>query len=187
MDLAAPLEVARWRPLVHWFLAIPQWIVLYVLQLVLLLLGMISWFIILLTTHVPPGLFDFMAMILRYQWRVYSYVGFMRESYPPFDFTPGHPDPGTDPARLSVEYPERMSRWLIFAKWVIVIPHLIVLVFVGIAAFFVGIAGFFAVLITGRWPQGMRDFLIGFFRWNMRVSAYFHNMTDRYPPFRLSE
>lgn len=185
LDLEAPLEVARWRALVHWILVIPHWVVLYVLQLVLSVLGLVAWFAILFTANIPQSIFDFMATIFRYQWRTYSYLAFMREPYPPFDFTPSAVDPGNDPARLSIERPERLSRLLIFVKWLLLIPHFIVLVFVGIGAFFVGIAGFFAVLITGRWPEGMRNFLIGTIRWSMRVSAYFYNLTDQYPPFSL--
>lgn len=185
LDLEAPLEVARWRPLVHWLLAIPHFVVLYLLQLAFGILAVVAWFAILFTGNIPQSLFEFMAMILRYQWRAYSYIGFMRESYPPFDFTPSGPDPGNDPARLSVAYPERLSRLLIFVKWLLAIPHFFALMFLGIAAFFVAIAGFFAVLITGRWPEGMRNFLIGTTRWSMRVSAYIYLMTDMYPPFSL--
>ena len=161
LDLEAPLEVARWRPLVHWLLVIPHWIVLYILTLVLGVLAFVSWFAILFTGNIPQGMFDFMATVLRYQWRTYTYMGFMRESYPPFEFTATNIDPGNDPARLSVAHPERLSRLLIFVKWLLVIPHLFALMFVGIGAFFVGIAGFFTVLFTGRWPEGMRNFLIG--------------------------
>ena len=187
LDLEAPLEVARWRPLVHWLLVIPHWIVLYVLNIVIGILAFVSWFAILFTGNIPRGIFDFMAMILRYQWRTYSYLFFMREPYPPFEFTASTADPGTDPARLSVAYPERLSRLLIFVKWLLVIPHVIALFFVAIGAFFVAIAGFFAVLITGSWPEGMRNFLIGTSRWSMRVTAYFYLMTDAYPPFSLGE
>lgn len=185
LDLDAPLEVARWRPLVHWILVIPHFVVLYILQLVLEVLVIVSWFAILFTASIPRGIFDFMATILRYQWRVYSYMAFMREPYPPFDFSSSNVDPGTDPARLSIEYPERLSRGLIFVKWLLAIPHFIALFFVGIGAFFVGIAGFFAVLFTGRWPEGMRTFVIGTMRWSVRVTAYIYLMTDVYPPFSL--
>lgn len=185
LELESPLEVARWRPLVQWFLAIPQLVVVYIVNSVLGALAFIAWFAILFTGSIPQGLFDFMAMALRYQWRVTSYLYFMRESYPPFEFDALSADPRTDPARLSVEYPERLSRGLIFIKWLLVLPHLIALIFVGIAAFFVGIAGFFAVLITGKWPEGMRSFLVGVIRWSTRASAYFYLMTDAYPPFSL--
>jgi hypothetical protein len=185
LDLEAPLEVARWRPLVAWILAIPHLVVLYVLQIVLEVLVLVSFFAILFTGNIPHGLFDFMATIFRYQWRTYSYAGFMRESYPPFDFTPSALDPGTDPARLSIAYPERLSRLLIFVKWLLIIPHIIALVFVFIGAIFVYIGAWFVVLFTGRWPEGMRNFLIGTTRWSMRVSAYAFLMTDVYPPFSL--
>jgi len=185
LDLEAPLEVARWRPLVHWILAIPHFVVLYVLQTVLSALGLIAWFAILFTGNIPKGLFDFMVMILRYQWRTTSYLGFMREAYPPFEFDAANLDPGTDPARLSIAYPERLSRGLIFVKWLLIIPHIIVLLFVYIGAFFAAIAAFFVVLFTGRWPEGLRNFLIGTTRWSTRVSAYFYLMTDVYPPFSL--
>ena len=60
LDLDAPLEVARWRPLVHWILVIPHWVVLYVLGLVLGVLAFVSWFAILFTANITRGLFDFM-------------------------------------------------------------------------------------------------------------------------------
>ena len=67
------------------------------------------------------------------------------------------------------------------------IPHFIALFFVGIGAFFVAIYGFFAVLFTGRWPRGAFEYLVGTFRWAYRVVAYFHLMTDAYPPFSLAD
>lgn len=185
LELEAPFEVARWRPLVHWLLAIPHFIVVQILGYVQFVLAVIAWFAILFTGNIPKGLFDFMAMILRYQWRTNSYAFFMREAYPPFAFDAQNLDPGDDPARLSVEYPERLSRLLIFVKWLLIIPHAIALFFVFIAGFFAIIVGFFAVLFTGKWPEGLRNFLIGATRWSMRVSAYFFLMTDVYPPFSL--
>lgn len=185
LELDAPLEIARWRPVVHWFLAIPHIIVMQILGYVQLVLVVIAWFAILFTGNIPKGLFDFMVMVLRYQWRTNSYIAFMREPYPPFAFDAQNLDPGDDPARLSVEYPERLSRLLIFVKWLLVIPHVIAMFFLFIAAFFVAIASFFAVLFTGRWPEGMRNFLIGVSRWSTRVSAYFTLLTDVYPPFSL--
>jgi len=88
---------------------------------------------------------------------------------------------------MEFDYPEELNRWLPLVKWLLVIPHFFVLFFVGIAAFFVAIFGFFAVLITGRWPRGAFDFIVGTFRWAYRVVAYFHLMTDRYPPFSLAD
>jgi hypothetical protein len=185
LELDSPLEVANWRPLVHWLLAFPHYVVLYALNIVQGLFWFISFFAILFTGAIPEGIFSFQVTILRYQWRTYSYAGFLRESYPPFDFTAAAADPGTDPARFSVEYPEKLSRGLIFVKWLLIIPHVIVLLFVGIGAFIALIGAFFAVLFTGRWPQGLRDLIVGTVRWQMRVNAYVYLLTDVYPPFSL--
>ena len=102
------------------------------------------------------------------------------------------PDPSGPPspdhaARLEIAYPTELNRWLPLVKWLLVIPHLIVLWFVAIGAFFVGIYAFFAVLFTGRWPRGAFDYIVGTFRWAYRVIAYVHLMTDAYPPFSLDD
>ena len=187
LELQHPTKVPRWLPLIAWLLVIPQFIVLYVLLLVLGVLQLIAFFTILFTAKIPKGLFDLMAMVLRYNWRVSSYALFLQSKYPPFEFIPSELDPGTHPALMSIEYPTKQSRLLIFVKWLLLIPHIIVLAVLGIAGLVVILIGFFAVLITGKWPQGLRNFLVGLHRWSTRVNAYWYFMTDKYPPFRLSE
>jgi hypothetical protein len=98
----------------------------------------------------------------------------------------GPPSPDY-PVRLEIDYTPELNRWLPLVKWLLVIPHFIVLFFVGIAAFFVVIFAFFAVLLTGRWPRGAFDFLVGALRWSYRVVAYYHLMVDAYPPFSLAD
>jgi hypothetical protein len=100
---------------------------------------------------------------------------------------PAGPPSPLYPARLELAYPAELNRWLPFVKWLLLIPHAIALWFVAIGAFFVSIYAFFAVLITGRLPRGAFDYLVGTFRWAYRVSAYFHLMTDAYPPFSLAD
>ena len=102
------------------------------------------------------------------------------------------PDPSGPPAPLypaavEISYPTELNRWLPLVKWLLVLPHFFVLAFVGIGAFFVAIYAFFAVLFTGRWPRGAFDFLVGTIRWVYRVMAYFHLMTDAYPPYSLAD
>ncbi len=187
LELDAPLEVARWRPLVHWLLSIPYYIVLYVLQIVLGVITFVAWFIILFTGNLPDSIFDFMTSVHRFQWRYSSYLLFLREPYPPFEIVGSAVDAGTDPpTRFSVEHPDHLSRGLIFVKWLLAIPHYVVLFFLAIGAVIGGLIGFFAVLITGRWPEGLRDFIVGFHRWAYRVQAYVYLLTDVYPPFRLA-
>jgi len=187
LELEAPLQIARWRPLVHWLLGIPYYIVLYVLQIALGVVTFVAWFVILFTGNIPEGMFAFMASVHRFQWRYSSYILFLREPYPPFEITGPAVDAGTDPpTRFSVEYPDHLSRLLIFVKWLLAIPHYFVLLFLAIGVALGSIVGFFAVLITGRWPEGLRDFIIGFHRWAYRVQAYVYLLTDVYPPFRLA-
>lgn len=185
LDLEAPHEIANWRPLVHWLLGIPQLLIASVLRTVRQVLLVIAFFAILFTTKIPRGLFDMVVMTYRYRWRVGSYVLWMREPYPPFDFTPASGDAGGDPARVSIDYPETLNRWLPLVKWLLAIPHYIVLAFLTLGAVFVGIAVFFAVLFTGRFPPGMRTYLVGVNRWSLRVKSYAGFLRDEYPPFTL--
>ncbi len=72
-------------------------------------------------------------------------------------------------------------------KWLLAIPHIIVLTVLGVIVAFVAVIAWFAIVIVGRYPRGMFDFVVGVNRWNERVNGYvFLLMTDRYPPFRLS-
>jgi hypothetical protein len=98
--------------------------------------------------------------------------------------TPPNPD---YPARLEIDYPEHLSRLLIFVKWLLAIPHFIAFIFLGIGAYICWIVSFFAVLITGRYPQGIFNYLTGVYRWGTRVSAYLMLMTDAYPAFSLED
>lgn len=185
VDFDAPLEVKNWRPLVHWLLAIPQVLVGSVLRSLRGVLMLISFFTVLFTKKIPRAVFDMAVMTMRYDWRVTSYVLWMRESYPPFEFTPASEDPGGDPTVLSIDYPEELKRWMPLVKWILAIPHFIVLVFLLIGGVFVGFAAFFAVLFTGRYPAGMRSYLVGVNRYSGRVVAYAGFLRDEYPPFSL--
>ncbi len=98
--------------------------------------------------------------------------------------TPQNPD---YPVRLDIDYPPRLSRLLIFVKGLLAIPHEIALVFLGIGAFVVYVISWWAVLITGRYPEGMFNFMVGVMRWGARVGAYVYLLTDKYPPFSLED
>jgi hypothetical protein len=186
LEFQSDPHVARWRPLVQWLLAVPQLAVVYALSSVRNVLTLISFFAVLFTKRIPRPLFDFTAMTLRYEWRALSYALFLHEDYPPFDFQPGGDDDGVERHSIvSLAYPEELNRWKPLYKWVLAIPHYVVVVGLMIAAFFAVIAGFFAVVFTGEYPEGIRNFLVGAYRYSLRVQAYIGLLTDRYPPFSL--
>ncbi len=186
LELDAPETIDRWRPLVQWILAIPHLIVVSVLTNVSGALGFIAFFTVLFTKQVPEGIYNMQAMIWRYGWRATSYASFLHDSYPPYDFTITAEDPGGSPAVFALgPQPAELNRWLPLVKWLLIFPSAIALIFVTIAAMFVYFVAFFAVLFTGRFPTGMRDFIVGTHRWAMRMNAYAYLLTDEYPPFSL--
>jgi hypothetical protein len=181
-DVEYPERLSRWKIFVKWILAIPHFIIVYLLQAVASVLVFIAFFAILFTKKWPRGLFDFTVQIERWTANVAAYaLLFQRDEYPPFSG-----EPGQYPLTLDIEYDENLSRWMIFVKWLLVIPHLVVLLLLLIAAYVVLFIAFFAILFTGRYPRGMFDFIVGVSRWYWRVNAYSYLlMTDRYPPFSL--
>ena len=90
------------------------------------------------------------------------------------------------PVQANIAWQPEYSRWMPLVKWLLSIPHLIVLVFLGIGAFFAIFIAAFAVLFTRRYPRGLFDYVLGVYRWGWRVSSYLLLMNDRYPPFSLA-
>jgi hypothetical protein len=182
-----PDKIANWRPLVQWLLVIPHLVVLYVLQLVAEVVGIISWFVILFTGALPEGLANVQAMYMRYALRTYTYAGFLREEYPPFTFATTPSDPGDDP-RVRIDFQPQLTdrnRLTVGFRIILAIPSAIALVVLSIASAVVHLIAFFAVLFTGRYPAGMRDFVMNVWRWWLRLQTYILLLTDDYPPFEL--
>jgi hypothetical protein len=129
----------------------------------------------------PRWWFDFNVEVLRFTNRVYLYVALLNDKYPSTD--------EQQTLTLDLVYPDvenDLNRFLPIVKWLLLLPHYIVLAFLGIAAFFVTIFAWFAILFTGRYPRGAFTFVVGVLRWGVRVTAYgFVLTTDKYPPFSL--
>jgi hypothetical protein len=130
----------------------------------------------------PLWWFNFNLELQRFSNRVGSYLALMSDRYPSTD--------EKQYVTLEIPYPDaarELNRWLPLVKWLLAIPHYVVLVFLWLAALVVAVVVWFAILFTGRYPRGMFDFIEGVLRWTNRVEAYVLLLaTDRYPPFRLS-
>jgi hypothetical protein len=138
--------------------------------------------LILFRRKYPRWWFDWNLELTRFSNRVGAYFTLLDDRYPSTD--------EEQAVHLQIPYPDAqrdLNRWLPLVKWLLAIPHYIVLIFLYLAAIIVVIIAWFAILITGRYPRGLFDFVQGVFRWTNRVTGYaFILATDRYPPFRLS-
>jgi hypothetical protein len=184
VDLVAPPEVDRWRPLVHWLLVIPHLFVALFVFLVAGVCSFIAFFQILFTRRISESIEDWIVRAYRYGWQITSYTYFMREEYPAWGSQAGFVDPGVDPARLTIRHADELMRFGPLYKWILAIPHFLVLWVLSIVAGVVVFIAFFAVIFTGSWPEGMRAFVVGYQRWAVRVYAYCL-LRDEYPPFSL--
>jgi len=131
----------------------------------------------------PRWWFDWNVALVKFCTRVWSYLALLRDEYPSTD--------EEQAVHIEIPYPDaktELNRWLPLVKWFLAIPHYIVLCFVGIAAVVCVFVAWFAILFTGRYPRTLFHFVVGTFRWSLRVTAYsFLLTTDQYPPFSLSE
>jgi Domain of unknown function (DUF4389) len=130
----------------------------------------------------PRWWFDWNLELQRFGNRVGAYLALMDDRYPS---TTDQQSVHLDYAYPDVEH--ELNQWLPLVKWLLAIPHYVVLFFLHIAMLVVLIIAWFAILFTGHYPRGMFDFVEGVIRWDNRVIAYaFVLVTDQYPPFRLS-
>jgi len=142
-----------------------------------------GWFAILFTGRLPQSFGDYLVAVLRYQWRVEAFLFGLTTGYPGFRVVAGYVDPGDYPAVLYSARPALRRRVTVAFRVILVIPQLVVLYFVNLAAFAVLIIGWFAVLFAGRWPLGLQSFVTGWMRWTFRVNGYWSLIVDEYPPF----
>ena len=206
VDASLDAPLSRWLWLVKWILLIPHYFVLAFLWVAFVLLSVVAFAAILITGTYPRPIFEFNVGVLRWTWRVqyYSIGAFGTDRYPPFTLAE---DPSY-PAHLEIAYPERLSRGLVLVKWwLLAIPQYLVIGLFTSGAIWLasrpdyagyqyssagwGLIGLLAVIaaailmVTGRYPQQIFDFVLGMDRWVLRVAAYASLMTDQYPPFRL--
>jgi hypothetical protein len=129
----------------------------------------------------PRWWFDFAREFARFGARVGAYITLLTDKYPSTE--------DEQSVHLEIDYPDvqrDLNRWLPLVKWLLAIPHYIILIVLSIGAVFAVVIAWFAILLTGRYPRVLFDFVVGVGRWWLRVEAYaFLLVTDRYPPFSL--
>jgi hypothetical protein len=129
----------------------------------------------------PRWWFDWNLALYRFSTRVCAYLALLRDEYPSTD--------EEQAVHLDIAYPDAakdLNQWLPLVKWLLAIPHYIVLAFLFIAVVVCVVIAWFAILFTGNYPRGLFDFVVGVLRWELRVVAYSVLLTtDTYPPFSL--
>jgi hypothetical protein len=155
------------------------------IAIILSLLSTGLWFATLLMivfrVKYPRWWFEFARELARFNTRVGAYAALLTDSYP---------STTKDQAvHLDIDYPDAqkdLNRWMPLVKWLLAIPHYVILAILWLFAFFAIVVAWFAILITGRYPKGLFNYVVGLFRWTLRVSAYMYLLvTDKYPPFGM--
>lgn len=136
---------------------------------------------ILFRQRYPKWWFDFNLEFNRFSTRVGAYLCLLTDKYPSTE--------DAQSVHLNVDYPsvkKDLNKWLPLFKWLLALPHYIVLIFLTVGALFATIIAWFAILFTGKYPKGLFNYVVGVGRWGWRVTAYaFLLTTDKYPPFSL--
>jgi amino acid permease len=128
----------------------------------------------------PRWWFDFVLELMRFETRIIAYVSLLTDKYPATD--------EEQSVHLDLDYPDakQLNRFLPIIKWLLAIPHYIVLIIATVLALLAIIVAWFAILATGRYPRRLFDYVVGVNRYGIRIGAYTAMLlTDRYPPFRL--
>lgn len=157
-------------------LAIPHMIISYVWGIFAQIIAIVQWFIILFTGKRNEGIWNLHQQWLGYTGRVYGYMGLLFDEYPPFGTSAGNL-----PLTTSIENEVPANRLTCALRLIWAIPAIIISAIIGIGLFFVVIVSWFAIVITGKHPRGMWDFVLRGLRYSLQTNAYTYLMTDTYP------
>ena len=165
------------------YIMIPHAFLLWFMTIASLFLKFIAWWVVLFTAKYPKSFFEFQLGLLKWSTRVSARMLNLVDGYPSFGLN-GVDDKTT----VHVAYPETLSRGTLllrafFGFIYVYIPHGICLLFRFIGLYFVVLIAWWAILIMGKYPKGMHNYVVGTFRWMMRLNIYMSFMTDKYPPF----
>lgn len=168
------------------YIALPHGFLLIFMSIASSFVGIINFWSILITGKMIRSMFDFQLNLMRWSLRVNARLMNLSDGYPAFGMTHNDAD-----VVLDIDYPETSNRVSVllramFGIWYVLIPHAFLLFFLQIGVMFVRMIAFWAVLFTGKYPEGMHNYMVGVLRWNIRVNAFMSYLTDTYPPFSRS-
>lgn len=167
------------------YIALPHALVLIFLLIWSSLLNFISFWAILITGKYPEKMFNYQLNLQRWSLRVNARLQNLSDGYPAFGLSASDSN-----IIIELERPEKSNRGTVLLRAIfgflyVLLPHAFCLIFLLLGASFVRLIAFWAVLITGKYPKGMHDYMVGLLRWQYRISIYMGYMTDVYPPFSL--
>lgn len=178
-----PLPQSRLTVFFRIFLVIPHAIILGLLMYVVTFVSLIAWVAILVTGSYPRGLYGFTAGVFRWYVRYTGYAYLLTDRYPPFSMD----QLGDYPIRFAmIEQVDGRNRLTVFFRYILIIPHLIILWLLTYVLMVVLFFAWIMALFTGSVPAGLHQFIEGYMRWLTRVYAYGSLLIDDYPPFSFS-
>ncbi len=171
--------------IIKFILLVPHYIVVWLLSIPTIVTVPVSWLAVVILGQNPRFLWGYHAGLLRWSWRVNFYGGWYwgegsnTDRYPPFSFAPSQ----DYPADIFIDYPERSSRLTGLFRWLLVLPHWIIVSVLDAIRNVLILIALLALLFTGRYPESIFDIVMALNRWTYRVAAYSMLLVDRYPPF----
>jgi hypothetical protein len=175
-DVDYPERMSRLGIFFILWLAVPHYLLTLVLTALAIAVMPFAALAILLLGRYPRPLWNFSFYNLLVSSHFWTYILMLRDEVPPFGVR-------DYPIVFDMPYPRRLNRLLIFVKWILLIPHAIILTFLQYVVYIVAVLSWFGILLTGRHPRALFDFQTGCVRWTLRVNTYFFLMTDEYPEF----
>jgi hypothetical protein len=182
MQVDEPEKLNRFLWLIKWLLAIPNSIVLGLVGIAYMVTLFFAWVAAVVLGRYPRGLFDFNTGYLRWWARLNAYtLGLVTDRYPPFAMR----EIPEYPVRVTVEYPDRVSRLKAFFRFFLALPHLIIVALLNYVWAALWVIVGIVILLTGKYQRDLFRFVVGIMRWNVRTTGYLMLATDKYPPFSL--
>lgn len=191
IEIDYPKSLSRVKTLLRLLLVLPHIVALLLYVLAACAISVPAFLIVLLSGRMAEGFHAFVLAYDRYALRVLAYLFLLTDRYPPF----GGVEDATYPVRLRCERAQSLSRLHVLIKWLIILPHVLILMFYALAVVIVVVLAWWIILLSGRYPRDLFDFVAGFLRWNTRVAVYAGQwgyifspflgglLTDKYPSF----